>query len=94
MVEKEIWMRLLAPRGDGRSGAGARPPRGVSFTGAWQTMMAFGESLGQASSGRRERLVAAMLKAIAGHRSGGSAGAGRAPRHQAEAQEAPVSPKP
>ena len=42
----------------------------MSFTGAWQTMKAFHESLSQAPPDRRERLVAAMLKAIAGHRVG------------------------
>jgi hypothetical protein len=75
MVVKEIWMHLLAYhliRGVMAQAARAhgREPRRVSFTGAWQTMKAFSQSLGQASPGRRERLVAAMLKAIAGHRVG------------------------
>jgi hypothetical protein len=75
MVEKEIWMHLLAYnliRGVVAEAARAhdRPPRGVSFTGAWQTMKAFHESLVGASPAERERLVAAMLKAIAGHRVG------------------------
>jgi Transposase DDE domain len=75
MVEKEIWMHLLAYnliRGVMAQAARAhgRAPRQVSFTGAWQTMKAFHESLGKASPAQRERLVAAMLKAIAGHRVG------------------------
>jgi hypothetical protein len=75
MVEKEIWMHLLAYnliRGVMAQAARAhgRVPRRVSFTGAWQTMKAFHESLGKASPAKRERLVAAMLKAIAGHRVG------------------------
>ena len=47
-----------------------REPRRLSFTGAWQMMKAFHESLSQVPPDRRERLVAAMLKAIAGHRVG------------------------
>jgi hypothetical protein len=75
MVEKEIWMHLLAYnliRGVMAEAARAhdREPRAVSFTGAWQTMQAFQESLSRASRGRRERLVATMLQAIAGHRVG------------------------
>jgi hypothetical protein len=75
MVEKEIWMHLLAYnliRGVMTQAARAhdREPRRVSFTGAWQTIKAFHESLSAASPGKRERLVAAMLKAIAGHRVG------------------------
>jgi DDE family transposase len=75
MVEKEIWMHLLAYnliRGVMAEAARAhgREPRRVSFTGAWQTMKAFHASLSQASPGRRGRLVAAMLRAIAGHRVG------------------------
>jgi hypothetical protein len=75
MVEKEIWMHLLAYnliRGVMAQAAEAhgKAPRQVSFTGAWQTMKAFHQALGQASPERRERLVAVMLKAIAGHRVG------------------------
>ena len=50
--------------------AHGRAPRRVSFTGAWQTMKAFHDSLVEASPAERERLVAVMLKAIAGHRVG------------------------
>jgi Transposase DDE domain len=75
MVEKEIWMHLLAYnliRGVMAQAAEAhgRAPRRLSFTGAWQTMKASHESLVEASPAERERLVAAMLKAIAGHRVG------------------------
>jgi hypothetical protein len=75
MVEKEIWMHLLAYnliRGVMAQAARAhgRAPRRVSFTGAWQTMKAFHDSLNGASPAVRERLVAAMLKAIAGHHVG------------------------
>jgi hypothetical protein len=75
MVEKEIGMHLLAYnliRGVMAQAARAhgRAPRRVSFTGAWQTMKAFHESLVKASPAERERLVVAMLKAIAGHRVG------------------------
>jgi Transposase DDE domain len=75
MVEKELRMHLLAYnliRGVMAQAAEAhgREPRRVSFTGAWQTMKAFHESLVGASRAERERLVAAMLKAIAGHRVG------------------------
>jgi hypothetical protein len=75
MVRKEIWMHLLAYnliRGVMAQAAQAhgRAPRRVSFTGAWQTMKAFHDALVGASPAGRERLVAAMLKAIAGHRVG------------------------
>jgi hypothetical protein len=75
MVVKEIWMHLLAYnliRGVVAQAARAhgRAPRRVSFTGAWQTMKAFHESLVGASPAERQRLVVVMLKAIAGHRVG------------------------
>jgi DDE family transposase len=75
MVRKEIGMHLLAYnliRGVMAQAARAhgRAPRRVSFTGAWQTMKAFHDSLVGASPVERERLVAVMLKAIAGHRVG------------------------
>jgi Transposase DDE domain len=75
MVRKEIGMHLLAYnliRGVMAQAARAhgRAPRRVSFPGAWQTMKAFHDSLVEASPAERERLVAVMLKAIAGHRVG------------------------
>jgi hypothetical protein len=79
MVRKEIWMHLLAYnliRGVMAQAARAhgRAPRQVSFTGAWQTMKAFHDALVAASPAERERLVAVMLKAIAGHRVGNRPG--------------------
>lgn len=75
MVVKEIWMHLLAYnliRGVMAPAARAhgRAPRQVSFPGAWQTMKAFHDSLVGASPEERERRVAVMLEAIAGHRVG------------------------
>ncbi len=75
MVEKEIWMHLLAYnliRGVivEASQAHGKQPRQVSFKGALQTMTAFQEALRQAKPAERQRLFAVMLKAIAGHRVG------------------------
>jgi hypothetical protein len=75
MVEKEIWMHLLAYnliRGVMAEAARAhdRTPRQVSFTGAWQTLKAFHPWLVEACPEEQDRLFAAMLKAIAGHRVG------------------------
>jgi hypothetical protein len=75
MVVKEIWMHLLAYnliRGVMAEAARAhgREPRRVSFTGAWQTIKAFHDSLVKASPVKRERLIAALLKAVAAHRVG------------------------
>jgi hypothetical protein len=73
MVEEGVWMHL--PASNLIRGVMAQAARadaaGVSFTGAWQTIKAFQESLGQASPAERERLVAA----IAGHRWGIGRGA-------------------
>lgn len=75
MVEKEIWMHLLAYnliRGVIARAAEAhhKQPRDLSFKGALQTMTAFHDELRRASPGDREALVKAMLKAIARHRVG------------------------
>ena len=75
MVEKEIWMHLLAYnliRGVIAQAAEAhgKQPRQVSFKGALQTMTAFHDTLRSASPRERARLIATMLKAIAGHRVG------------------------
>jgi hypothetical protein len=75
MVEKEIWMHLLAYsliRGVIAQAAQAhgKQPRQVSFKGALQTMAAFHDTLRSASPRQRARLIATMLKAIAGHRVG------------------------
>jgi hypothetical protein len=79
MVEKEIWMHLLAYnliRGGVTEAARAhqRQPRQLSFKGALQTMTAFHESLRTATGEQRDRLWALMLKAIAGHRVGNRPG--------------------
>lgn len=75
MVEKEIWMHMLAYnliRGVMARAAEvhAEQPRHLSFKGALQTMTAFQDVLRQATPARRDRLVAAMLEAIASHRVG------------------------
>jgi putative transposase len=79
MVEKEIWMHLLAYnliRGVivEAARAHAKKPRQVSFKGALQTMTAFQEVLRKAKPEERQRLFAVMLKAIAGHRVGNRPG--------------------
>src|SRR5215210_1613537 len=75
MVEKEVWMHLLAYnliRGVMAEAAEAHGerPRQLSFKGALQTMAAFGGALRRASPDDRDRLVGEMLKAIASHRVG------------------------
>lgn len=75
MVEKEIGMHFLAYnliRGVMAKAAEAHgeQPRHVSFKGALQTMTAFQDTLRQAASNCRGRLVEEMLKAIASHRVG------------------------
>ena len=75
MVEKEIWMHLLAYnliRGVMAKAAEAhgRPPRQVSFKGALQTMTAFQDTLRRAQPKERAGLVEAMFKAIASHQVG------------------------
>jgi hypothetical protein len=75
MVQKEIWMHLLAYnliRGVMAKAAEAhdKQPRLLSFKGALQTMTAFQDALRQATPSARERLVKEMLKAISRHRVG------------------------
>jgi hypothetical protein len=75
MVEKEIWMHLLAYnliRGvmAKAAEAHAEQPRHLSFKGALQTMTAFQEALRQATPRERGHLIDARLKAIASHRVG------------------------
>ena len=72
MVEKEIWIHLLACnliRGVAAKAAGAhdKQPRLISFKGTLQTMTAFQEALRWAPPADRQRLVAKMLRAIAQH---------------------------
>ena len=75
MVRKEIWMHLLAYnliRGVMAKSAKAhrKQPRHLSFKGALQTMTAFADAVRVAMPGNRERLMKAMLKAIASHQVG------------------------
>jgi Transposase DDE domain len=75
MVEKEIWMHLLAYNLIRRlMGAAAevsgRRPRQISFKGTLQALTAFEGPLRQASPDRRRVLVEVMLKTIASHEVG------------------------
>jgi hypothetical protein len=75
MVQKEIWMHLLADnliRGVMAQAAEThdKPPRLLSFKGALQTMTAFQDALRQAAPGDREHLMKAMLLAISRHEVG------------------------
>jgi hypothetical protein len=75
MVEKEIWMHLLAYnliRAVTAEAADAHKatPRELSFKGALQTMTAFQDSLRFASAERRALLWEEMLKGIAYHQVG------------------------
>jgi hypothetical protein len=75
MVEKEIWMHLLAYnliRGVMARAAEAHDeqPRHLSFKGALQTMTAFQDALRRATPRARESLVETMLGAIASHHVG------------------------
>jgi Transposase DDE domain len=72
MVEKEIWIHVLAYnliRGVVARAAEAHDklPRQVSFKGALQTMTAFQDMLRRADGVERARLLREMLKAIASH---------------------------
>ena len=96
MVEKEVWMHLLAYnliRGVMAAAAEAHDeqPRHLSFKGALQTMTAFGEALRRATRYDRDRLVEEMLKAIASHRVGRPIRSGRAAREQATSEAAALS---
>jgi Transposase DDE domain len=75
MVEKEIWMHLLAYnliRGVMAKAAEAhdKQPRQISFKGALQTMTAFQDVLRRATPRNRKELVRVMLEAIAQHEVG------------------------
>jgi hypothetical protein len=75
MVEKEIWIHVLAYnliRGvaaEAALGHGKRPRR-LSFKGTLQTMTAFQDALRRATPGQRQSLLDAMLRAISGHEVG------------------------
>ena len=73
MVEKEIWMHLLAYnliRGMMARAAESHgeQPRHLSFKGTLQTMTAFQDMLRQVTAVRRAYLLEEMLRAIASHR--------------------------
>jgi Transposase DDE domain len=72
MVEKEVWMHLLAYnliRGVMAEAAKShdKQPRRLSFKGALQTMAAFESALRSATPEMRDYLVQVMLKAIKEH---------------------------
>ena len=72
MVEKEIWMHMLAYnliRGVMAKAAEAheKQPRQISFKGALQAMTAFQDALRRAAPKDRERLMQTMLEVIAQH---------------------------
>ena len=100
MVEKEIWMHLLAYnliRGVMAKAAEAhdKQPRQLSFKGTLQTMTAFQDALRWATPPDREHLVQAMLKAIAHHRVGDRFGRvePRANKRRPKAQQVPMEPR-
>jgi hypothetical protein len=75
MVRKEIWCHMMVYNLVRAAMANAaavckRLPRTVSFCGARQTLVSFGESLRSASGKEYETLVGAVLKAIATHEVG------------------------
>jgi hypothetical protein len=75
MVEKEIWVYLLAYNllrtvMAVAASANGVEPREISFKGAKQALMAFAPKLEAARPRQRARLVDAMLKAVAYHRVG------------------------
>ena len=81
MVEKEIWMHVLAYdlirslMGAAAEASGKRP-RQISFKGTLQALTAFQAPLEQASPERRRVLVEVMLRTIAYHKVGDRPGRG------------------
>jgi hypothetical protein len=79
MVEKEIWVHLLAYNLLRTVMAVAASesnvePRTISFKGAKQALTAFAPKLEAAQSEQRAGLVGALLKAVAYHRVGNRPG--------------------
>lgn len=75
MVEKEIWMHLLAYNlirslMGAAAEASGKLPRQISFKGTLQALTAFEDPLRQASPDRRRDLVEVMLRTIASHEVG------------------------
>ena len=101
MVEKEIWMHLLAYnliRGVMAQAAQAhnKSPRLLSFKGALQTITAFQEVMRLATPADRELLLQVMLRAIAQHDVGDRPGRvePRANKRRPKAQRYLMEPRP
>ncbi len=75
--------------------AHGKRPRRASFKGALQTMTAFSESLRSAGPGERDRLMAVMLKSIAGNQVGDQPGRAepRANQRRFKPQRYPNEPR-
>jgi DDE family transposase len=100
MVEKEVWMHLLAYnliRGVMAKAAAAhdKQPRQLSFKGALQTMTAFEGALRSATPEKREYLFQVMLKAISEHQVGDRPGRvePRANKRRPKAQKFLMEPR-
>ena len=101
MVEKEIWMHLLAYnliRGVMAQAAEAheKRPRQLSFKGTLQTITAFQEAMRRAAPADREFLLQAMLRAIAQQEVGDRFGRvePRANKRRPKAQRYLTEPRP
>jgi hypothetical protein len=101
MVEKEIWMHLLAYnviRGVMAQAAEAheKRPRQLSFKGTLQTITAFQEAMRRAAPADRELLLHAMLRAIAQQEVGDRFGRvePRANKRRPKAQRYLMEPRP
>jgi Transposase DDE domain len=101
MVEKEIWMHMLAYnliRGVMARAAEAhnKRPRLLSFKGTLQTITAFQEAIRLAAPRDRELLLWAMLRAIAQHKVGDRFGRvePRANKRRPKAQRYLMEPRP
>ncbi len=101
MVEKEIWMHLLAYnliRGVTAHAADAheKRPRQLSFKGTLQTITAFQEAMRRAAPADREFLLQAMLRAIAQQEVGDRFGRvePRANKRRPKAQRYLMEPRP
>jgi Transposase DDE domain len=101
MVEKEIWMHVLAYnliRGVMAQAAEAhnKRPRLLSFKGTLQTITAFQEAIRRAAPKDREFLLQAMLRAIAQHEVGDRPGRfePRANKRRPKAQRYLMEPRP
>jgi Transposase DDE domain len=101
MVEKEIWMHLLAYnliRGVMARAAEThqKRPRQLSFKGTLQTITAFQEAMRRAAPADREFLLQAMLRAIAEQEVGDRFGRvePRANKRRPKAQRCLAEPRP